>query len=288
MRQQDNWDCGVTSAYVVTRYLGLPESYAQLFKLLATKSIWTIDLAYLLHRIGVHAEFNTITTGIDPKYTTHSFYSSDMPADEKRVNQLFLNAHKSGVTVIKRSLSSVEFDHYISGGYLALVLINREWVICQRCDVCLGMTIRSKKRSFVGHFVVIDGRTLSGAYRMVDPASSCDYCEIDSNQMDAARRCFGTDEDVIFISRSLNHPVITYSAAVQAAIDTAAIATTTPTNTSSVNNLSTGTIPVASAAISLSTTPNTDPSSTAPSTNLIALPITVSVAPIAMNSNTGN
>jgi hypothetical protein len=40
--------------------------------------------------------------GIDPKFATHSFYQSDMPADEKRVNQLFINAAANGVTVIKR------------------------------------------------------------------------------------------------------------------------------------------------------------------------------------------
>jgi hypothetical protein len=202
--------------------------------------------------------------------------------------------------VFVSSLSSIEFDHYIRSGYLALVLINREWVICQGCDICLGMTIRSKKRSFVGikptmlcrlpiseslsrvigwmaagtgmgicigHFVVIDGRTLSGAYRMVDPASSCDYCEIDANQLDAARRCFGTDEDVLFISRTLNQPVITYSSAVQAAIDAAA-APTTNTSSSILNNNSDTPAP---------------PTTVTTSSSSISPMITVSVTTINMN-----
>jgi hypothetical protein len=103
-----------------------------------------------MRRVTVPCEFNTITTGIDPSLYKLTFYQSDMPADEKRVNKLFETAATNGVTVIKRSLTSGEFDHYIRAGYLALVLINREWIICQRCDICLGMTIRSKRRSFTG------------------------------------------------------------------------------------------------------------------------------------------
>lgn len=37
-------------------------------------SIWTVDLAYLLHEYSVNFSFFTVTLGANPEYSTEAFY----------------------------------------------------------------------------------------------------------------------------------------------------------------------------------------------------------------------
>lgn len=55
----------------------------------AVRSIWTVDLAYLLRRFGLDVEFTTITIGANPDYAKESFYREHMAEDGSRVERLF-------------------------------------------------------------------------------------------------------------------------------------------------------------------------------------------------------
>lgn len=53
MSQVCHWDCGVSCAQMVLRGLGREAERSSLLASLGTRSVWTIDLAMLLHRQGV-------------------------------------------------------------------------------------------------------------------------------------------------------------------------------------------------------------------------------------------
>ena len=53
------------------------------------RSIWTVDLAYILRRFGLAVEFTTVTLGANPDYAKESFYKEHMAEDGFRVERLF-------------------------------------------------------------------------------------------------------------------------------------------------------------------------------------------------------
>ncbi|KAK2121227.1 guanylyl cyclase domain-containing protein 1 [Saguinus oedipus] len=86
------------------RYLGqLDDSEFEraLQELQLTRSIWTIDLAYLMHHFGVRHRFCTQTLGVDKGYKNQSFYRKHFDTEETRVNQLFAQAKACKVLVEK-------------------------------------------------------------------------------------------------------------------------------------------------------------------------------------------
>ena len=119
--QTKSWDCGIACALMVCRALGLKSVQPEtLEKLIGTESVWTIDLAVALKRLGVSLTFFTTATSANPAYADHvretvqcgwmsslfaleqPFYKDDMEDDERRVAELFAAAPKLGLTVRKQ------------------------------------------------------------------------------------------------------------------------------------------------------------------------------------------
>ncbi|XP_055260910.1 protein GUCD1 isoform X11 [Moschus berezovskii] len=112
IQQLYHWDCGLACSRMVLRYLGQlddAEFERALQELRLTRSIWTIDLAYLMRRFGVRHRFCTQTLGVDKGYKNQSFYREHFDTEEARVNQLFAQAETCKVLVEKWSPSS--FPH---------------------------------------------------------------------------------------------------------------------------------------------------------------------------------
>ncbi|XP_073419865.1 protein GUCD1 isoform X3 [Dendrobates tinctorius] len=139
IQQSYHWDCGLACARMVLqtslfhtsghvqsfRYLNLlneEEFQSAMQELQLTKSIWTIDLAYLMHHFGVQHQFCTQTLGVDKGYKNQSFYRKHFDAEENRVNQLFAQAKAHGVNVEKRSVTIQELQDHLSRGNVAIVL----------------------------------------------------------------------------------------------------------------------------------------------------------------------
>lgn len=93
LRQEESWDCGLACALMVlhSRWyrsgLDLPSLKDMVEG--AQRSIWTVDLLYLLTSAGVRATMFTTTLGVDPAYEGKGFYQSSFSRDRKRVTQLF-------------------------------------------------------------------------------------------------------------------------------------------------------------------------------------------------------
>lgn len=101
---EGHWDCGLACSKMVLRYLGQlddGEFEGALQELRLTRSIWTIDLAYLMSHFGVRHRFCTQTLGVDKGYKNQSFYRKHFDTEETRVNQLFAQAKSCKVLVEK-------------------------------------------------------------------------------------------------------------------------------------------------------------------------------------------
>ncbi|XP_060539620.1 protein GUCD1 isoform X2 [Pantherophis guttatus] len=71
LQQLYHWDCGLACSRMALRYLNLlnDEDFQRAVRdLQLTKSIWTIDLAYLMRHFGVKHLFCTQTLGVDKGY----------------------------------------------------------------------------------------------------------------------------------------------------------------------------------------------------------------------------
>jgi hypothetical protein len=169
-----------------------------------TTSIWTIDLAHLLRRFGMEVVFCTITLGANPAFSSEAFYAENMPEDEARVQQLFNDAPLAGIAVHKRSLEGWEVKEALaSGRYLAVALVDK--VRLGGAGAALwgpdaAGAYGCGEPAYVGHYIVVAGYCPeTDCYAIRDPAAETGHLTIAADTFEAARRSFGTDEDIILV-----------------------------------------------------------------------------------------
>eukprot|EP00197_Chlamydomonas_leiostraca_P005328 CAMPEP_0202860038 /NCGR_PEP_ID=MMETSP1391-20130828/1915_1 /ASSEMBLY_ACC=CAM_ASM_000867 /TAXON_ID=1034604 /ORGANISM="Chlamydomonas leiostraca, Strain SAG 11-49" /LENGTH=238 /DNA_ID=CAMNT_0049539165 /DNA_START=260 /DNA_END=972 /DNA_ORIENTATION=- len=200
---------------MVLKAVGLHHcDYALLRQLCPTTSIWTIDLAHLLRRFGLGVAFTTITLGPNPAYANESFYSASLQEDERRVSRLFRDAHGAGISVAQRSVGAQELAcALLAADTLVLVLVDKRrldpWLAA--ADACLPYALCGLAGSdvvgYTGHYILLVGYDgARGEFLVRDPAGSSggEPARITPGALDAARKAFGTDEDVLFLS----HPAL--------------------------------------------------------------------------------
>lgn len=201
--QQCTWDCGLACILMVLETVGINGCNIQaLGELCCTTSIWTVDLAYLLHNFSVNFSYFTVTFGANPNFSVETFYKEQLPNDLVRVNMLFQKAFEAGIHIQCRSISGEEISLYIlSGKYIAVALVDqyklsRSWSE----DVCIS-DFYDGKSGYTGHYVIICGYDANtDEFEIRDPASSRKHERIPLNCLEEARKSFGTDEDLLLIS----------------------------------------------------------------------------------------
>ncbi|KAK3246418.1 hypothetical protein CYMTET_44044 [Cymbomonas tetramitiformis] len=205
VRQSYNWDCGLACVLMVLRSLGVMKCDLRCLRSLCpTTSIWTVDLAHLLRKFGVEVHFTTITVGANPDFASESFYRENMEEDGLRVERLFREADSIGISIQCRSLSAAEIRNCVlSGHWLLIALVDKRklnsWHTAAesclpQCCVMAGYT---------GHYIVLcgyDGERQE--YVVRDPASSATTVQISEVSLEEARKSFGTDEDLLIVSRT--------------------------------------------------------------------------------------
>ncbi|XP_027432280.1 protein GUCD1 isoform X8 [Zalophus californianus] len=168
IQQLYHWDCGLACSKMVLRYLGPlddGEFESALQELRLTRSIWTIDLAYLMRHFGVRHRFCTQTLGVDKGYKNQSFYRKHFDTEETRVNQLFAQAKACKVLVEK----------------------------CGHRCFC-------RTPDYQGHFIVLRGyNRATGCIFYNNPAYADRMCSTSISNFEEARTSYGTDEDILFV-----------------------------------------------------------------------------------------
>ena len=97
-----------------------PNSDADLLSALeaqvCTQSVWTIDLAHVLHRHGFDCEFTSDTLGVSDGLADLSYYRSVMSVDEPRVRSLFQRARELHMRVAERRVSTDDIKRGLCRG----------------------------------------------------------------------------------------------------------------------------------------------------------------------------
>ncbi|CAM9359808.1 unnamed protein product [Ectocarpus sp. 6 AP-2014] len=133
-----HWDCGVSCAQMVLRGLGREAERSSLLASLGTRSVWTIDLAMLLHRQGVRRVksrgavgfmYGTRTAGVTEAYSTIDFYRANFDHDAPRVQSLFKAAEEANVGAVQKAFSWQELAVLVSSyNYVAIVLVDSRYL----------------------------------------------------------------------------------------------------------------------------------------------------------------
>lgn len=135
-------------------------------------------------------------------YTFSPALQENMAEDERRVAALFAAAGREGIPIQKRSLSSSELQAMmLQGDRLVIALVDKRkidlWVSGEvRLESLVGMD-----DGYAGHYVLIVGLDKHrGEYFLRDPAAGCALVRVSCAALEQARKCFGTDEDLLCIA----------------------------------------------------------------------------------------
>jgi hypothetical protein len=161
------------------------------------QSIWTVDLAHLLRRYGCSVFFSTLTVGANPAFSSEYFYKGQIATDRSRVERLFREAQEAGIGVRIGSMTWQELRDYLRrGNCLAIVLVDK-WKLREGARCCCGLV-----PGYAGHYIVVSAfREDSSQFVVQDPACSAPQKLMRAASLDQARQSFGTDEDVLIVSR---------------------------------------------------------------------------------------
>ncbi|KAK1299414.1 hypothetical protein QJS10_CPB14g01678 [Acorus calamus] len=204
VRQLCNWDCGLACVAMVLSALRIEGGdIHSLREMCNTTSIWTVDLAYLLHKFSVDFSFFTVMLGVNPDFSAETFYKEQLPDDLGRVDSLFKNALECGINIQCRSISAREISFLmLSGKYIAVALVDK-YKLAQYWlkDICVSGCY-GESLDYIGHYVVICGYdTETDEFEIRDPASSRKCERVSLPCLEEARKSFGTDEDIIFVNK---------------------------------------------------------------------------------------
>ncbi|CAG0887789.1 unnamed protein product [Darwinula stevensoni] len=210
VQQRLHWDCGLACVAMV-----LPDDKRDQF--LANlpaicheegfgESTWSIDLAYLLSRVSVPHVYCTITFGVNPGHSREAFYDRIIGKDRHRVTMRFEQAAARGVKVEQREVSLEEILSHLRYRGPVILLTDANRLLCTRCTynrISLDAAACCPFRCpYQGHYIVACGYSLTQQrvfYR--NPSLGDRVCCMPFETLEDARSAYGTDEDVIFVTR---------------------------------------------------------------------------------------
>ncbi|KAJ1737625.1 hypothetical protein LPJ72_000322 [Coemansia sp. Benny D160-2] len=137
--QQDSWDCGLACVCMILRAFGQPTcTVAQLARQAQTASVWTIDLALLIHRNLPHADFTyyTACVGVNPEHAQNRFYDDLLDDEELRVVRLFSRARaEMSVRIVEIAIPLLDLKRFlVHRQYVAVLLVDSAVLSCIVCE----------------------------------------------------------------------------------------------------------------------------------------------------------
>lgn len=215
-RQRGNWDCGLACATTLARFVLGERNAPSLDDVRRAigrrKSVWTIDLAFALKKCGVEGVVMCTTcAGTNAGLCEEAFYRDDLLDDARRVNGLFSRCKRAledgGSDVVVgdgtvpelrvQSLTSEALVEVIKAGWFAMALVNKYAMLSNTEEE------EDDGTGFIGHYVVIVGvdDSIDPVFTVLDPSGEESFkLRVPSDRLDKARKTFGTDEDLIFVS----------------------------------------------------------------------------------------
>eukprot|EP00240_Pyramimonas_obovata_P006933 CAMPEP_0118924732 /NCGR_PEP_ID=MMETSP1169-20130426/2730_1 /TAXON_ID=36882 /ORGANISM="Pyramimonas obovata, Strain CCMP722" /LENGTH=161 /DNA_ID=CAMNT_0006865863 /DNA_START=857 /DNA_END=1342 /DNA_ORIENTATION=- len=143
--------------------------------------------------------------GANPEFATETFYMDNMEEDGRRVERLFRVAPECGICIECRSLRLEEIqDRLLSAQWLVIALVDKRKLSPPQClPQCCGFG-----SGYTGHYVVVCGYDAARhEFVLRDPASSSATLVVSASGFESARKSFGTDEDILLVSRAAPDPM---------------------------------------------------------------------------------
>jgi hypothetical protein len=248
VRQQSSWDCGLACIATVAASLEhhsaggethgcLPNDkarsiLAELARIVGTTSTWTVDLAYVLHKLKVPFALRSSHLGVDRGLGDMSFYEGFVDTDEGRVGERLSALRKehdkcwychgsTGRCCVVEEAVTLEWlrERVATDGMWAIVLVDSRRLhkpfmssVCDAVSSLLLSEAASRRQEeeeggwfarlddggFVGHYIVIVGWTEEeDRVHFLDPAGG--RGSVSAAQFDAARSARGTDHDALLV-----------------------------------------------------------------------------------------
>jgi uncharacterized protein YvpB len=194
-KQESKNDCGPTALQMVLEYLGKNHSRQELMNLVdSDKSgvTYTLGLAVAAAKLGFKVEFYSVCLGFNPSNYELEFYKKE--ADEaslsqQKIERLRKEACRLGIKMQEINLSLKEILSKISKDCIPIVLL--DW-----------SKIKGSS-DYIGHFVPIVGYDEENIYvHNQGFLNTQAFLPIKRKIFEEARKAKGTDEDILFISKS--------------------------------------------------------------------------------------
>lgn len=199
VRQSFSWDCGLACVMMVLQHKGMSAPLEEMMKIAGTKSVWTVDLAYILSRYSVDFTFYTVTDGVRPEYGAEAFYKLDIDQDMVRVNKLFETAPQLNIKIDKRSVDVSEILDCVQRGGMVITLVDKR--LLPTGSTIARLIQQHVAVGFVGHYVIVCGyNPRTRCVLITDPACGEGRTPVPVAEYEAARKAFGTDEDLLLIA----------------------------------------------------------------------------------------
>lgn len=149
VRQNFKWDCGIACILMLLHTRGEPKRREDLIAMVGTNSVWTVDLAYIMHKCGLSCVFHTVMEGVREEYATEVFYKDELDEDRARVEKLFRGAKAAGVAVSTKAVTIAHIAEAVLQEKLAIVLTDRR-ILRPKSDEkqAAGLRTRSDRVSY--------------------------------------------------------------------------------------------------------------------------------------------
>lgn len=206
VHQLFNWDCGLACVLMVLQGGAVPAAgnadMAMMRRYCHVTSIWTIDLAHLLRRFGADVAMTTTVVGANPAFSSEAFYAANLPEDERRVHQLFLDAPGADIPVYEQSLGSTEIQEALmSGRYVVIALVDKTALEPPSFAPWNFQADFAADVAYIGHYIVVFGYCAqTDRYEIMDPATEACHVSISAATFERSRHAFGTDEDLLLVA----------------------------------------------------------------------------------------
>lgn len=211
IKQCGTWDCGLACVkMVLSLYNANYGNLDTICKALEMNtSVWTIDLCYILKHYNIAHQFITYTIGVDKSYAKEPFYKEYYDDDVDRVENLFSQASSVGLKIEKKTVGISDIIKHLKSLRPVIILVNWTVVKTQNSGLstCLWPFFRIHGR-YQGHFIVLTGCSEDGKKIFYMNPQKSSRKTVSSQTLDTARKSYGTDQDIIFVTEKLHKSVL--------------------------------------------------------------------------------
>jgi len=199
VQQQYNWDCGIACVAMILKACGQTPAWDDLIHSVGTESVWTIDLAILLHNRSIKFLFITKLAGVEQNHGHFTFYKDHFDNDSVRVSNLFHQASACSMPIQEASIGEEKLIKLAKSNHIAVILLVNFKILDPQSPDQSSSCVASRE-SYQGHYIILCGfDDVREVFMYRDPAKPEGVFLVSKQRLHFARISHGTDEDLLVI-----------------------------------------------------------------------------------------